>query len=223
MLGSKPKKSVVVLTASVALVVSSPVDAEIQCANEMLTVESESKSLGERVCRVAGAFLDRVNECGLQLLSPVQIVVTDVIDPDQPDCVARFRCEPGELLIVPPERLGEIGFMDAPFAAIPADALFDSMIAHELTHGLLYQLRPNTTRIRQEYLAHAFQISVLPEDVKADFLGSTEFEGPRSALINLPALRFFPAFFAAASWEYFEESGGYCAAVEALLGNETPF
>ena len=175
----------------------------MQCAHKMLTVEVDDKHLGARICEVADSFLDSVSACGLRLLSPVKIIVTDMIDAEHPDCVARFRCEPGELLLVPPERLREINLMDAPFADIPADTLFDSIIAHELTHGLLYQIRPDMPRLRQEYLAHAFQVSVWPDEVRVAFLTATEFEGPRSALINLPALRFFPAYFAAASWGYF--------------------
>lgn len=218
---SKRKRLGAVL--AVIMTLAAPAAAKIQCADGMLTIQADDKSLAERVCRVAEDFLDRAGKCGLRLLSPVQISIAEIIDPEQPDCVARFRCISGELLIVPPERLGELDILDAPFAAIPSDALFDSIVAHELTHALLYDVAPDMRRVRQEYLAHAFQISMLPETVRTTFMETTRFEGPRSDLISLTTLRFFPAYFAAASWGYFEETGGYCAAVKDFLMDQTPF
>lgn len=196
---------------------------EMSCDGTLLTVSAETTPLAARVCSVAGAFLDSVETCDLRVRSPVSIAVTDQIDPEQPDCIAKFRCVAGELMIVPPDRLAEIDIFDAPFAAIPTEAFFDSIIAHELTHGLLFQTAPEVTRVQQEYLAHALQIWVLPDAVRADFVEDTRFDGPPEALISLPVLRFFPAYFASASWAHFEKAGGLCSAVDEVLEARTPF
>ena len=137
--------------------------------------------------------------------------------------MARYRCEHCEFLVGSLERLGEIDFLDTPFATVPPDAVFDSIIAHELTHALLYHARPNMTRIGQDDLAHGVQVSMMPNELRGAFLTSTELEGPAAEIISLTVLHFVPAHFASASWEYFEEAGGYCAAIEEVLRGETPF
>lgn len=209
---------------ALALLLAVPVAAaETPCADPLLTVEAGDKALASRVCAVADGFLASVGKCGLGLRAPVRIEVTDQVDANDPDCVAKFRCVAGQLLVVPPGRLAEIGTLDDPFAAIPTEAFFDSILAHELTHGLVFQAAPDVTRIRQEYLAHALQIGALPEPVRAAFLADTAFEGPPEALISLPVLQYFPAYFASAAWTYFDSEGGLCGAVGQVIAGRTPF
>lgn len=198
--------------------------AGIECPGGQVSVDGAGPKLGNRICTVTAAFRATFAECGLQPVGPVTVQVVDVVDPQTPNCAARFNCDTGTLSVLSPRALSRVAEFDTPFATIPADALFDSLLWHELVHALLNANTSETvSRVSQEYLAYAVQIGALPEALRETFLADTPVERPATASINMMVLRFVPAYFAAASWEYFIRQDDICGAAWQVLERRTPF
>ncbi len=198
--------------------------AGTDCPGGSVSVEGAGADLAGRVCTIAADFRATFAACGLEPIKTVTVRVADVVDPETPNCAARFNCDTGALTILSPQALALVSEIDTPFATIPADTLFDSILWHELVHGLLHENAPDpVSRVSHEYLAHAVQIRALPADIRETFLTETPVEQPATASINMMVLRFVPAYFAAASWEYFARQDDICAATRQVIDGRTPF
>lgn len=194
-------------------------DAAVPCPDQPVTVAHADAALTDRICRATALARDRLGACGLVQTRPIAVEVIDVIDVDHVACIAAYDCSRDVLRVLPPDRLAAPGVVQAPFGDIPAEALFDSLVVHELTHAFLQQTAAeNPSRIDHEYLAYAFQLDVLPEEDRARILAVAPADGPPSLdRINIGILMFAPAAFAARAWRYFDGPGGRCDSVADVL------
>ncbi|WP_138468100.1 DUF6639 family protein [Poseidonocella sp. HB161398] len=187
------------------------------CADPAFLAE-EGQSHGA-VCAAAMAAGDSLETCGMDLSAPVEIETADSLAAGRDRCLASYDCTLGRIRILAPDLLaGHLPPGDA-YAALPVQAAFRSLLAHELVHALIAQ-RPGGAALHQvdeEYIADALELAALGPDERAAFLAAA---GPGGE-ITLSWSRFAPRRFAAAAWRHFAAHG--CGAVRDILAGRFSF
>ena len=113
-----------------------------------------------------------------------------------------------------------------PFSQLPQRAFYESLIVHEVVHGVMHKnyKRPPASHAAYEYPAYALQIESLPSDVRKTLLQTVDIGADESEFaFNDAILAFDPFFFAARAYEHFRASADGCAHLHALLEGEVAF
>ena len=115
---------------------------------------------------------------------------------------------------------------ETPYAALPLQAFYRSLIVHEVVHAVMDQnlKRAAATHAAYEYPAYALQIESLAPEDRDVFLSAFDQEAVKSeALFNDPVLFFDPYLFAARAYHHFKKSPDGCAHLNGLLQGSVPF
>jgi hypothetical protein len=107
---------------------------------------------------------------------------------------------------------------DTPYAELPADDFYQSLVVHEVVHNVMHQtLASNAlSHAAYEYPAYALQIASLPAATRSAFLKA--FDQGRiehASSLNDTILSFAPYLFAARAYTHFAASG--CASIRATM------
>ncbi|MBR9651841.1 hypothetical protein IT775_11990 [Thalassobius aquimarinus] len=164
--------------------------------------------------------------CHLPQREPVLIsVVEKVQHPLGTDCVAFADCTTQEIELTAPDFLPRNGRDGDVFTRIPTAEMFESLIAHELTHLLVHQSHPDrVNEINQEYMAYAMQLQSLAPETRMLFLDRIEVADPQdTSRINLFFMNTAPSLFAAHAWAHFSAPANGCAHFKRILDGEASF
>lgn len=197
--------------------------AATQCPSVPVTVTSSDATLPQRICEAAENTLALVAECGLEQSEAIRIEVLDGIDPEHPNHAGTFHFAEASIELVTPPYVAKALGADHPFMEIPWSVFYDSLVAHEMAHALVYQTRgaPLDGTAESEYIAYAVQLWSIPEDVRSAFIAKHPITEPVTLeSLNEVILAFSPAHFAARAWKHFEAPENGCRFIQSLLKGE---
>lgn len=192
----------------------------------MLSVSSEDDALIAGLCETAERIKAKLEDCALEQISPITISVL----PNPPfaleSCLARYKCEEERIEIAAPEKLRSVLLPDSPYAKIPVEDLFDSLIAHEMAHAFFSQMGcvEDECFADQEFVAYAMQFALLPRESRRKVVDAFPDMGPVDpAEFNPFILYAAPVRFGVRAWSYFSAPGNGCALVQRIVDREESF
>ncbi|OSQ52415.1 hypothetical protein MGEO_03220 [Marivita geojedonensis] len=115
----------------------------------------------------------------------------------------------------------------SPLIAIPIESLFSSIIAHELAHALLFQMRNGAgeTIAEDEYVAYAMQYLSLTAPERESLLRA--MPGQESYvtrdMLNDFFLTMSPITFGSWAWRHFEKQEDGCGFISGIVSGEIDF
>jgi hypothetical protein len=115
---------------------------------------------------------------------------------------------------------------DTPFSVLPVPEFYQSLIVHEIVHGVLHQNygRQPKSHAAYEYPAYALQIEFLPASMRDQFLQAFDRTPVRSGFVFSDTILFFDPFsFAARAYQHFKSAPDGCAHIRSLLDGEAEF
>jgi hypothetical protein len=183
------------------VMVSSPEERALVCA-----AAADAIRLLDR-CRIAPRWALRV-EVMPEVRHPLGRIVLGLLD------TKRQR-----ILVTQAANIAAL-IEETPYAALPQDAFYRSLIVHEVVHAVMDQnlKRPASSHAAYEYPAYALQIESLGPEERDIFLNSFDQAALVSdALFNDPVLFFDPYLFAARAYHHFKRSPDGCAHLNGLL------
>jgi hypothetical protein len=177
------------------------------------------------VCSAANDALQLLARCEISVRRPLQVeIMSEVRHPFSGAIFGLFDIKQDKVLVTQEANIPSL-INDTPYAKLPQDEFYRSLIVHEVIHGVMHQnlKRPATSHAAYEYPAYALQIESLTPSVREQFLQSFEPDAIRAdTIFNDTVLMFDPFFFAAQAYRHFKAGDG-CAHVKALLDGEVPF
>jgi hypothetical protein len=221
-------RRLLILAALPVLVWSAGIAAAgAECADGTVKVAVAHPALETRICRAAEAGLAQLRRCGLGLDAPVRIEVAASLENPHPGCLGRFDCATGVIQLLSPAAVQAELTATSVLASIDSDALYDSLVAHELAHAAFYQASALQTPsiAAQEYVAYAIQLGVLTKADRDRFLARAGEAAPEDLTELSPViLGLSPDGFAARVWLHFANPGNGCGFLAKLVdGRERLF
>jgi hypothetical protein len=191
-------------------------------------VDVTAPSLEERRLACAGArqAVELLGRCEISPRRPVDVRISDEVrHPLGGEIFGLFDPKLERVLVV---RYGNIPALvrDTPYAELPQREFYESLIVHEVVHGVLHQRyeRKPISHAVYEYPAYALQIESLSLGVREAFLrGIDRTAGGSDFVLSDPVLFFDPYSFAASAHKHFNTSPNGCANIHALLKGEAAF
>ena len=110
--------------------------------------------------------------------------------------------------------------MRSPLAAIPPEEVFESLVAHEMTHVFVAGMAPagQINRSGQEYMAYAMQLQALPDASRQAITGAFNIRRPvETDALGDTIMDVAPMVFAARVWAHFSDQGNGCAFFADLI------
>ena len=198
------------------------------CAERpLVTVGAVDADIARFTCEAADTGLALLGSCGLELVRPVRIDVADRIDTDHLHCLGQFSCDDDRVELLSPQALAGAVRQDRPTGQIPSERLFETMVAHELTHAALSHATPpgELGVVDHEYLAYSFQIEALSEEEREIFMTLAPGEDEDAAFdrVNGFLLMMSPDHFAAAAYAHFSAPENRCSMVARIVSGEFRF
>ena len=193
------------------------------CENGQAQVTAADPDLAGHVCTVVDRALDQLAQCHLSQKAPLTINIVDGFKDDRPGCVGIFDCANNRIEILKPEVMGKSLEDNRRFSRLPLMSLFDSVVAHEMTHALLDQNlgEDSGNWTENEYMAYAMQMAFLSSEDRALFMQGFTTDRPGSlAGINILIMLLAPDAFAAEVWLHFSAKGNGCNFIGQLLSGE---
>lgn len=200
-----------------------PVLAEpVACpGGDVLTVSAEEDHA--LICDIAGRASRDLASCHLTVPEPVTIAVI----PELSDhCLGLYHCGQNLIEILAPEAyaaMQEDGETRA-FAGLSPEALFDSVIRHELAHAALDTMPCpfEACPVGQEYVGYTMQIMFLPDEDRAIFEAMNAQDRPVTPdMFNPIMLMMAPDNFAGRAWHDLRTRPDPCGYIRQIAEGET--
>ena len=196
----------------------------LTCDDPWFQVDTTDTALHETVCAAASEARSSLDICELSLKRPVTVETSKGPIHENSQCLASFDCDRGVIQIVNPSALRDHLQPNGPYALLPDDVAFRSLMTHELAHAIVYQNSSERTvaPVDHEYIANALELAALAPEHRNLLIGSSKVEPPVSAaVIDMFIYSLAPRKFAAAAFLYFDEHG--CETVTGILNGSTSF
>lgn len=193
-----------------------------------LQIEIKARSTDERrlACSAAADALRLLGRCSIAPRRPMRVeIMSEVRHPFSGPILGMFDIAQERVLVTEQANIADL-VEDTPYAVLPRRVFYESLIVHEIVHGVMHQnlKRKATTHAAYEYPAYALQIESLPADVRETFLRSFDQAALKSdTLFNDSVLFFDPYFFAARAYHHFTNTPNACAHLSGLLSGEVAF
>jgi len=197
-----------------------------RCEDQLFLVEATSPELAERTCHSAAKARAALSTCSVHLKDPVTISVVDAIEELTGSCLGLYHCGDGQVEILSPDAMAAARETDGAFAGISDDALWDSIIVHELTHAAYEGVTcPFSSCVAtSEYAAFAMQLRFLPAAELAQFAARDILETQPSRDAISPIMYFMaPDRFAELSWRHFITRPDPCGYMEWIMTGQIFF
>ncbi|TCP40834.1 DUF6639 family protein [Rhodovulum marinum] len=186
----------------------------------LISVEAESPDDAAAVCAAVARARPRLDACNLHQAQPLTIRVLPQITHALTACMAQYHCHDDSISVTAPRALPSILAPDSIWRRITPQALFDSLIVHELVHAFLDQAECSGTPCLadHEYIAFALQIDALEPADQAAILDGNGIDDPdNTGRLNGFIARMDPGYFAQAAWLHFSQPDNGCAFVGDLV------
>jgi len=193
------------------------------CDKGQTQVTGADPDLAGHVCTVVERALEQLAQCHLAQKDPLSIKIVDGFSDDMPGCVGIFDCANDRIEILKPDAMGSTLEDNRRFSRLPLMSLFDSVVAHEMTHALVYQNlgEDSGSWAQNEYMAYAMQMAFLSPEDRALFMQGFTTDRPGSlGGINILIMLMAPDAFAAEVWLHFSAKGNGCDFMGQLLSGE---
>lgn len=193
------------------------------CNSGNAVIHAADPELSEHICKVVDRAATQLAQCHLPLKAPLTIRLVDGFDGDRVGCVGIFDCSDEHIEILKPDVMSGALADNRRFSRLPLMSLFDSVIAHEMTHALVFQNLgiDSGSWAQNEYMAYAMQLAFLPPEDRALFMQGFTTERPGSlAGVNVLLMLLAPDAFAAEVWLHFSAKGNGCDFMGKLLSGE---
>ncbi|WP_371037719.1 DUF6639 family protein [Rhodosalinus sp. FB01] len=195
----------------------------LSCPGGSLTVASPDAALNERICRVAEAGAEQLAACGLPIRAPLVILAVPEIAHGDVSCLGAYDCDRLELRFVTPAALDAALAPDSVLRDIPREALFDSLVVHELAHAALAQqpCAAPPCLAEHEYVAYTMQMQALAPEHRAIVTGAARgLDRVTEERLNEFIAVAAPDTFAAWAWTHFSRPENGCGFVARLISGE---
>ena len=200
--------------------------AQERCAEAPVDVTASSPSERRLACSAANHALQLLGRCRISLRRPLHVeIAKEVRHPFSGPIFGLFDAKQERVLVTQYANIPSL-VSGTPYSELPQREFYNSLIVHEIVHGVMHQnlKRPATSHSAYEYAAYALQIESLPSSLRDKFLQTTNNRAGRSAFVFNDSILFFdPFFFAARAYEHFKASADGCAHLLALLEGEVAF
>lgn len=214
------------LSAAILLIASiSPLWAQDHsCDKGNAIVTGADPDLARHLCDVVDRAEEQLAQCHLVRKRPLTIKVVDRFAEDRPGCVGIFDCANDRIEILKPDSMLMTLEDNRRFSRLPIMSLFDSVVAHEMTHALVFQNygEIGSNWAQNEYMAYAMQLAFLSLEDRALFMQGFTTDRPGSlAGVNILVMLMAPDAFAAQVWLHFSQKDNGCDFMGKLLSGET--
>jgi hypothetical protein len=199
---------------------------EKRCPGSLVEVSGTTSGEHSSTCAAANRALQFLERCGMAPKRPIHVAIQDEVHHPHSGLVFGLFDPAKEVVrIARQARLPKL-IKQTPYAMLPLDAFYASLVVHEVVHALMhqYQSKRATSQAAYEYLAYALQIESMPPAVRATFLepfNPAEFSS--DILLNDFLLFLKPQYFAARAHTLFSRAGDRCTHIQALLKGELAF
>lgn len=171
---------------------------------------SPDATLNEHICRVAETGPEQLEACGLPIRAPLVILAVPEIAHGDVSCLGAYDCDRLELRLVTPAALDAALAPDSVLRDIPREALFDSLVVHELAHAALAQqpCAAPPCLAEHEYVAYAMQMQALAPEHRAIVTDAARgLDRVTEERLNEFIAVAAPDTFAAWAWTHFSRPG----------------
>ena len=190
------------------------------CGGVEARIETENAELAARLCKVVERSVAFLAECHLDVRLPVQVHVMPEI---RDGCLGLYHCGTSRIEVLDPVAFASAISGDGPFAAVPIESFYDSILVHELAHAA-YDDRNcplGTCPVNQEFIAHAMQVRSLSDADRSSFEAWGLIEPSESQNYLTPMmLAMPPERFAAAAWWHFSRQEAPCEYIGAIVAGD---
>jgi hypothetical protein len=190
---------------------------------EVMTSSTEERRLA---CSAAADAVRLLSRCSITPKRPLLVeIMSEVRHPFSGPIFGMFDIARERVLVTVQANIPAL-VEDTPYASLPLQDFYKSLIVHEIVHGIMHQnlQRKAATHAAYEYPAYALQMESLPADVRATFLQSFDQAALRSnTLFNDSVLFFDPYFFAARAYHHYKSAPDACEHLTGLLSGEVAF
>ena len=201
------------LSAFAAAVLPVLVSADTMlCAATDITVEASDPTHARLTCDAVERALIQFENCNIPPLEgPLYI---EIVDRLEAGCVGQYHCGKGSIKVLEPSVMGALHAPDSPFAFLPNEAYFQSIVVHELTHAAIADLPCpfETCVVAQEYLAYTMQVMSLAPDFQAAYSAEAGVDTHISRdELSIAILFMAPQIFAQKAWGHLSQREDPCA------------
>lgn len=194
------------------------------CDDTGFRVDTSDAATHDMICDAALVARDVLATCGLTQIEPIDIETVKTPVHNIGQCLAAYNCKTGLIQIMDPLLLEENVPNDDPYAKLPNEAVFRSLLTHELAHALVDQNTGDRKMpmVDHEYIANALELAALEPRHREALLDAAGVEPPVPAeAIDIFIYGLAPRRFAAASYLYFEANG--CKTITGILDGKATF
>jgi len=218
-------RCVIVIAAQVLM---TPLEAAevMRCNDPRFLVEANSSTIAERTCQSIAAVRDSLSSCGVHLSEPLEIKVVETIDGVSGSCLGVYHCGKEQIEILSLAAMAASRATDGAFADISDDALWDSVLAHELTHASYQHVDCpfQSCLATDEYAGHVMQVRSLPPEELERFGVQIDLKGsPNRDAISAFVYSMAPERFAKYAWLHFQSQSNPCGYMESIMEGDVFF
>jgi hypothetical protein len=201
--------------------------ARQSCPDVPVEVEAASPEERRLTCTAARAALDILGRCSIAARKPLHVrIMREVRHPRGGAPIFGLFDITQERILVTEYTSVAYLVEDTPFSALPTREFYQSLIVHEVVHGVLHQNygRQPKSHAEYEYPAYALQVEFLPAPLRDKFLQAFDRVPLRADFVFSDTILFFDPFsFAARAYQHFTSAPDGCAHIRALLNGEAQF
>ena len=172
------------------------------------------------ICDAVARIRGQLASCSLTAPETVAVAVV----PDLGEaCLGIYHCGEARIEILPPAAYAGMQGDGGAFEMIGPEALFESVLRHELAHAALDEMPCpfDSCVVAQEYIAYGMQIMFLPEADRAAFEAADTREGPVPRdMLNPMILMMAPDVFARRAWQHLTEQDDPCGFIDRVARGE---
>lgn len=211
------------VVATIACMASAAQSATLNCAVPGLTVTADDLELAVTTCHMAERGITDLANCNVVVPLPLAITVTAEL-PDQ--CLGIFDCHTGAVQVLVPDIMADRITQASPLRALSPEALFGSVITHEMTHAAYAQVPCpfGDCLATAEYAAYAMQIWTLAPADRARVTSALIYDAPvPRADITAVLLLMAPERFTQKAWLHLSQRPDPCGYMGAVMQGDIHF
>lgn len=199
----------------------------LECDGIPVRIANPRPPEASMICQAASHTVRQLKKCGIEARSPLNIeVVQGTVRSEDLEVYGCFDRSTGSIQLLTLERCAEHLKSDETRPGLDAADYFQSIVVHEVAHGILSQQdgASELPRIAHEYLAYGLQIDSLAPKSRQGFLKPLQDRG--QLRIELPheiLLMMNPPVFGAISYLHFKNSADQCATIKSVLKGDVIF
>lgn len=181
----------------------------------------------QEICRAARHATELLNQCEIKSEKPLNIIIQDeLIHPSGLPVFAFFHSPRNQIEITDFAAFKKLIKPGSPYYKLPSRELYESLIAHEVTHAITCDLIKGSgcPRVAHEYIAAVIQMSSMSDSARQVLLSAF----PRSTPVELEMFNEFsfysaPQWFVANAFRHYNTLENRCEFLRDILNGEVQF